>query len=354
MIAPPTPTRGGQYVLEETVPDDAFDPTQSRTDQDRRPFADAELERTDDLAIFVDRLNSAYYPARVTALRPGTTPFSEITAVRMTHITVGLARPGVDVDVDPGALGAYHVNVPLSGHIASQSGKQSIVATPETAAVFTPEAATRLPHWEAGAAQLCIKIRRQALEREAARLLGRPVERQINFDLGLDLRSQQGASWLATLNLLMSELRRPQGLAGTSPLYREQLENLLVSGLVLAQHSSLSERLHAVGSPLRPRTVARVLELIEDDPSQPLTLGGLAAHAGVSARRLQQSFGEHVGTTPMAYVRDVRLRHARRDLLDTDDPVGRIALRWGFSNAGRFASSYREAYGHTPSEARRP
>ncbi|MGE4425816.1 MAG: AraC family transcriptional regulator [Solirubrobacteraceae bacterium] len=332
--------------------DDDPDPTQISTDETRRPFADADLERTDDMAVFVDRLNSAYYPARVTALRPGTTPFSEITAVQMTHVTVGIARPGADVDVDPGALGSYHVNVPLSGRVTSQCGKQSIVATPTQAAVFTPEASTRLSRWEAGAAQLCIKIRRQTLEREAARLLGRPLERQIDFDLGLDLRGQQGASWLATLNLLMSELRRPQGLAGTSPIYREQLEMLLVSGLVLGQHSSLSERMHASGPPLRPRTITRVLELIEDDPSRPLTLGGLAEHAGVSARRLQQSFGEHVGTTPMTYVRDVRLRRARRDLLDTDDPVGRIALRWGFSNAGRFASAYREMYGHAPSDAR--
>lgn len=318
----------------------------------QRLFADADLERTSDLDLFVDRLNSAYYPARVTPLDATRKPTSEITALRMTHLTLGLARPGADVDINPGALGSYHVNVPLSGRIQSMCGPRRTVATPGQAAVFTPDEPTRLLRWEAGAAQLCIKIRREALEREASRLLGHPLKQPIDFELALDLGSGQGASWLATLELLMSELRRPQGLAGSSALYREQLENLLISGLVLAQRSSLSEDLHSGERPLRPRTVNRVLELIESDPARPFNLGDLAEHAGVSARRLQQSFGEHVGMTPMEYLRTARLRRAHHDLLNTDDPIGLLAARWGFTNTGRFASAYRAQYGRFPSDAR--
>jgi AraC-like DNA-binding protein len=227
-----------------------------------------------------------------------------------------------------------------------------MLATPSQAAVFTPDEPTRLPRWQAGAAQLCIKIRSEVLEREAGRLLGHPLKQPIDFELALDLRSARGASWLATLELLMSELRRPQGLAGSSPLYREQLENLLISGLVVAQRSSLSEDLHGTERPLRPRTVNRVLELIDSDPALPFNLGDLAEHAGVSARRLQQSFGEHVGMAPMEYLRTTRLRQAHHDLLNTDDPIGLVAARWGFTNTGRFASAYRAQYGRSPSEER--
>ena len=83
------------------------------------------------------------------------------------------------------------------------------------------------------------------------------------------------------------------------PAAGEQLENLLISGLVLAQRRSLSEDLHDGERPLRPRTVNRVLELIESEPARPFNLGDLAEHTGVSARRLQQSFGEHLGMTPI-------------------------------------------------------
>jgi AraC-like DNA-binding protein len=318
----------------------------------RRPFAEAEIERTEDLDVFVDRLISAFYPAHVNPLDPRLEPVSEITALRMTHLTLGFVRPGHDVNVDPGVLGSYHVNVALSGRVKSTCGHRSAIATPTTATVFRPDQPTRLPHWEAGATQLCIKIRRQAMEREAARLIGRPLERTIDFELGLDLRNPRGASWLATLELLLSELRCPQGLAGSSVLYREQLESLVISGLVIAQHSSLFDELHGATRPLRPRTVERVLELIENDPSQPFTLGVLAEHAGVSARRLQQSFGEHVGKTPMTYLREARLQRAHRELRETDDPIGVIALRWGFMNTGRFAATYRAEYGRSPSEVR--
>lgn len=317
-----------------------------------KPFAEAEIERASGIDAFADRLNSAYYPADVRPLDRFAAPISDITVIRMTHLTLGVARPGCDVSVDPGVLGSYHVNVPLSGRIESACGDRQAIATPVTATVFRPDEATRLPRWEAGAAQLCIKVRREAMEREAARLIGHPVDRTIDFDLALDLRSPRGASWLATLELLLSELARPQGLAGSSVLYREQLETLVISGLIVAQRSSLLDELHGATKPLRPRTVERVVELIERDPSQLLTLGTLAEHAGVSARRLQQSFSEHVGMTPKAYLRQVRLQRAHRDLRESDDPVGVVALRWGFANPGRFAAMYRAEYGRSPSATR--
>ena len=121
---------------------------------------------------------------------------------------------------------------------------------------------------------------------------------------------------------------------------------------MLAQASSLTAEMLDAGPPLRPRTVERVLDLIAADPSAPLGLADLASHAGVSARRLQQAFVEHVGVSPMAHLRAVRLERAHRDLRDTDLPVAAIAVRWGFNNPGRFAAAYRAAYGESPSAAR--
>ena len=318
-----------------------------------RPFADAELQRTDDLDVFRDRLNGAFYPARVEHRgRDARRAVCELSALRMTYLTIGFVRPGADLVVDPGPLGGYHVNVPLAGRVESWCGTRHAIAEPGRATVFTPDEHTTLPRWSADAAQLCIKIRRSALEAEAARLLGRPLARAVDFELGLDLTSPLGRSWLESLGLLLAELRRPSGLAGTSEPYREALERLVISGLVLAQASSLTAEMLDAGPPLRPRTVERVLDLIAADPSAPLGLADLASHAGVSARRLQQAFGEHVGVSPMAHLRAVRLERAHRDLRDTDLPVAAIAVRWGFNNPGRFAAAYRAAYGESPSAAR--
>jgi AraC-like DNA-binding protein len=61
-------------------------------------------------------------------------------------------------------------------------------------------------------------------------------------------------------------------------------------------------------------------------------------------------------TTPMAYLRTVRLARAHRDLLDHgpgQDTVTAVAYRWGFSSTSRFSAYYRETYGVTPKQTLR-
>jgi transcriptional regulator GlxA family with amidase domain len=62
-------------------------------------------------------------------------------------------------------------------------------------------------------------------------------------------------------------------------------------------------------------------------------------------------FRRHLDCTPMQYVRTVRLNHAHRDLQAGNRmtvTVAGIARRWGFAHTGRFAASYRSAYGQSP------
>jgi AraC-like DNA-binding protein len=183
-------------------------------------------------------------------------------------------------------------------------------------------------------------------------LAGRPQDGPLALGIALDLTSPDGRTWLASLALLLDELRRTDGFVARSAAYRETFERMLIGGLVLAAPGGL-DGVAADAARLRPRTVTRVLELIDADPGSPLVLADLAAHAGVSARRLQQSFQEHMGCTPTEHLRAVRLDRARHDVLHTDLPISAIAARWGFGNLGRFAAAYRRAYGSSPREARR-
>jgi transcriptional regulator GlxA family with amidase domain len=55
--------------------------------------------------------------------------------------------------------------------------------------------------------------------------------------------------------------------------------------------------------------------------------------------------------TPMAYVREVRLRRAHRALVESDPSVttvASIAHQWGFTNLGRFAETHAARYGEPP------
>lgn len=102
-----------------------------------------------------------------------------------------------------------------------------------------------------------------------------------------------------------------------------------------------------------PATVRRAVAFIEADPAREVPLAGMAAAAHVTPRALQYAFARHLQTTPMAYLRRVRLDAAHRDLQGADprggDTVTSIAARWGFAHPGRFAVAYRDAYGRSPS-----
>ena len=85
----------------------------------------------------------------------------------------------------------------------------------------------------------------------------------------------------------------------------------------------------------------------------PLTTTSIAEASGLTVRGLQVAFSRHLETTPMGYLRDVRLERVRADLRNlgpTQTTVGAIAHRWGFSHLGRFSSSYAERFGELPAE----
>lgn len=106
--------------------------------------------------------------------------------------------------------------------------------------------------------------------------------------------------------------------------------------------------------PRLPPLVLSAIAVIESNRREPFTVEDLADECGVSARALQYAFRKHLGMTPMAYARRVRLAEAHREL-EAAEPtsgvtVASVAAAWGFLNPGRFASYYAEAYGRRPSE----
>ncbi|TCO53520.1 AraC family transcriptional regulator [Actinocrispum wychmicini] len=100
-------------------------------------------------------------------------------------------------------------------------------------------------------------------------------------------------------------------------------------------------------------TLRRAMRFIDDHPASEIGVADIAAAVHVTVRAVQYAFHRQ-GTTPMAYVRRVRLDRAHRDLLAADPTTGvtvtQIAARWGFFHAGRFAGYYRDAYGRPPTQ----
>ncbi len=72
---------------------------------------------------------------------------------------------------------------------------------------------------------------------------------------------------------------------------------------------------------------------------------------------VQAAFRRHLDTTPLAYLRSVRMERAHRDLQNAEPghgtSVAAVAARWGFTHLGRFAIEYRRRFGSYPSQTLR-
>jgi AraC-like DNA-binding protein len=100
-----------------------------------------------------------------------------------------------------------------------------------------------------------------------------------------------------------------------------------------------------------PVLLRRAMAYLDDHAAQDIGVADVASAVYVTPRALQYMFRRHLDSTPMGYLRRVRLDHVHRDLIAGDrgsTTVTATASRWGFAHTGRFAVLYRGTYGQSP------
>jgi AraC-like DNA-binding protein len=128
----------------------------------------------------------------------------------------------------------------------------------------------------------------------------------------------------------------------------------LLAASVLTAFPSTAQRepIFTDGLDAHPNTLRRAMTFIEANPDLDITVGDVANAAHVSVRAIQVAFRRHLGITPMAYLRRVRLDAARAELLNAVPGKGltvtAVASRWGWARPSRFAADFRAAYGQHP------
>jgi len=196
-------------------------------------------------------------------------------------------------------------------------------------------------------------MKRQRVSEYCAKLLGHDLDGQVEFQTQFTLDDGAGQSWPRLVQYASAELADPQSPARRLPAACQQLEQMVMTGFLLSHSHTYSRQLLEPQSPAAPYYVKRAEAYIEAHFMEPLSLAEIAAQSGASARSLQNGFQSFRRMTPMAFLRQVRLEHARRALLQADPAfatVTDIALGCGFSHMGEFAGLYRRTFGETPSQ----
>jgi len=99
--------------------------------------------------------------------------------------------------------------------------------------------------------------------------------------------------------------------------------------------------------------IGEAISHLEVNYHQPVELDRLAAMARMSKRTFLRSFHAALGTSPIAYLIQLRVQRAASLLRRTEQSVTDIAFAVGFSDSNYFTRQFRKALGVTPGEYRR-
>ncbi|PDS34915.1 helix-turn-helix domain-containing protein [Rhizobium anhuiense] len=140
-----------------------------------------------------------------------------------------------------------------------------------------------------------------------------------------------------------------------SPIAMVNLNQALTHLLIRLIPHRYSQRLERSPFMPAPRHVRRAIDFMQANIAKPITISMIAQSANVSVRTLENGFRTFKEATPASYLRTLRLRAARLDLLDRSNQqsIRDICLKWGFLHAGRFSALYGSVYGESPRETLR-
>lgn len=257
---------------------------------------------------------------------------------------------GAAVHIAPQPLDSFFlIQLPLSGRDEQALGNQVLSSHPGLGSIHGPQDSFHM-HWSAGCHKLVVRIEREAMERQAAHLLGAPLKQPLRFEFGMDVRSPNAKLWRQSVRQAMRGLR--QGTHPLAhPLLAAQSEQLLIQSLLVWQPNTISAQLHQPAVTVLPRHIKLAEDYMRAHLDAPITNEMLAELTGVSVRTLHGGFRKFRGSSPMRYLRELRMHQVREALLDTQQPrsVTELAMRWGFAELGRFSAEYRKCFGELPS-----
>ena len=97
-----------------------------------------------------------------------------------------------------------------------------------------------------------------------------------------------------------------------------------------------------------PELTYQISNYISEHFHEPLTLGQLAQHLGISKSHLSHLFSEKMGQNFASYLSSIRLSSACRLLIETNLSVTDIAEKSGFESQRSFFRTFKSHFGVTP------
>lgn len=145
-------------------------------------------------------------------------------------------------------------------------------------------------------------------------------------------------------------------VAVPTPATEHQFENALMSEMMDLLVDPACDKGQRRASSSGSYIVEKCHQFTLGDTLNPPSVLDLCQRLRVSRRSVQNGFRSVTETTPINYIRCIRLNGVRRELMGTrgaEVSIGDAASRWGFYHLSHFAAEYQELFGELPSQTRR-
>lgn len=159
--------------------------------------------------------------------------------------------------------------------------------------------------------------------------------REMMIDKNRKLLAEMMISYLRKDEIYQLEIQR-----SICQILLNLIRNFSIEGTIIERIDTNDQRL------------TEVIEYIERNYDQPITLEEMAQRTYLSTAYLSRYFKQKMGIGFSRFLMNIRLNHSLKDLLYTTDSISQISLKNGFPNTKSFTNLFKDVYGVTPSEYR--
>jgi AraC family transcriptional regulator len=268
-------------------------------------------------------------------IHPGTA-FAPVEVARGVVVEERAQETGECAQSDSGAHVFVLQSISVAKAFQRWEGKRRIGAMAAGQLSVLPAGLPMSWQWQGRVQSLHVSVDARQADVLAAPSLGRPTVELPSPFLVDDALTRH---WLQTL--------RMEAVVGADLLRCEQLVQLLLGRLGPARRG-----LRRPAGQLSQKRLNDVLEWVEDNLSQPITVTDLAAVAGVEASWFTRLFSRAVGRSPYKYVLERRVLHAQY-AIRSGRPPAVAAAALGFVDQSHMTRHFKRLAGHTPGRFQR-
>jgi len=173
----------------------------------------------------------------------------------------------------------------------------------------------------------------------------------IVFQKQLTMTKPSVISFLSYFHTMVEDLDRNATLL-QMPAAVASLENMLLTYMLCGLEHNLVDFLNTTSPGAGNNQVREIEEYMEANSNNPITMKLLTQVTGLSGRSVYRAFRRYRDYTPMEFLLNVRIRLARKKLLQAipGSMVTAIAYECGFTHLGRFSNEYKRCFGEKPGE----